>query len=253
MASKAVVVADRLLRRGFFDWRKPIEFTDLRKITLIAVKYNVRHIIKEATARLEVPFPVFFDDVRVESSAYIGPREGYPVHCVPDDCIGAVALARDIDAANPPAFIVMALYQCSQQTPEGLFEPVQYGGEDIPLSRDDLMTCMSAPDRLLEASRKVKGPVLDALENPRCDSKICHDSLQRLVCDWVRDGKLPDFAPLNSCDALFKKHAQKYPDEKLCGSCRTELKAAIDERRREVFNDLGKIFNIPGWPVQAQS
>ncbi|EKM61831.1 uncharacterized protein PHACADRAFT_180864 [Phanerochaete carnosa HHB-10118-sp] len=239
--------------RGFFDWRKPVDFTDLRRVTLTAVKYNVEHIIRETIARLEVPFPVIFDSTRVESSAYIGARPGYPVHCAPDDCIGAVALARAINATHPPAFIVMALYQCSQQTPEGLFEPVQYDGERVPLPRDDLVTCVSTPDRLLEASRKVKSPVLDALESPRCAAQACHASLARLVCDWVREGKLPDFAPLNACDVLFQKHAQKYPDCRLCDSCAAELMDAIDERRREVFDDLGKVFNVPGWPVQTES
>lgn len=145
----------------------------------------------------------------------------------------------------------MALYQCSQQTPEGLFEPVQYDGERVPLPRDDLVTCVSAPDRLLEASRKVKGPVLDMLESPRCASVECHASVAQLVCDWVRDGKLPDFAPLNACDVLLQKHAQKYPECRLCEACTAELVYAIDERRREVFESLGKIFNVPGWPVQS--
>ncbi|GJE99746.1 hypothetical protein PsYK624_160170 [Phanerochaete sordida] len=239
--------------RGFFDWRKPVEFSDLRRITLIAIKYNVQHVIKETIARLEVPFPVSFDSARVESSAYIGARAGYPVLCAPDDCIGAVALARAINATHPPAFIVMALYQCSQQTPEGLFEPVQYDGERVPLPRDDLVTCVSAPDRLLEASRKVKAPVLDMLERPHCASMTCHASLTGLVCDWVRDGKLPDFAPLNACEGLFQKHAQKYPECRLCDGCAATLMDAIDERRREVFDELGKIFNVPGWPVQTDS
>ncbi|EKM49437.1 uncharacterized protein PHACADRAFT_201697 [Phanerochaete carnosa HHB-10118-sp] len=57
---------------GFFDWRKPIEVTDLRRITLIAIKYKVQHIIDEAVICLEYFFPTSFKPDHFNSDFYIG-------------------------------------------------------------------------------------------------------------------------------------------------------------------------------------
>lgn len=238
--------------RGFFDWKKPIQFADLRRITLLAIKYKVEHIVKEAVARLEYLFPTSFQPDRLEEDSFIGAREGYPVICPDyDDAIGAVTLARAIDNENPPAFIVVALYHCNRFEPRDLFRPEVYDDESVSLSHDDLLACLTAASKLSEASSRVKGPVVDAFEKPRCNSKICRYGMEQLICDWTRCRMFASRDPLSSCTWAFERHAKNHPDKKLCKTCKFDLIKAIDERRRELFKGLGKIFNIPTWPAQA--
>ena len=238
--------------RGFFDWRKPIQFNELRRITMIAIKYKVEHIIKEAVARLEFLFPITFQSARLGAESYVGDVEGSPLHC-PElgCCIGAAALARAIDSENPPPFIAMALYHCCQICPDQLFLPEVYDGEKVCLSHDDFVLCLQASRELVIADRGAKAPILDALDNPKCASKTCHAGLERLVSDWARKGGLGYDDPLSSSGRVFKAHAKAWPDRKPCYRCQGDLLKEIDERRQKVFNKLGKIFKIPTWPVQA--
>ncbi|EKM61830.1 uncharacterized protein PHACADRAFT_24962 [Phanerochaete carnosa HHB-10118-sp] len=250
-ASNIIYRAHSASCRGFFDWRKPIEFTDLRRITLVAIKYKVQHIIDEAVVRLEYLFPTSFDPDRLDSDFYIGVHEGHPVHC-PEaaNAIGVAALARAIDHENPPPFIVMALYRCTSFDAKTLLDLQSY---DEQLASVDLSSCLGAITSLETAVRKVRGPVADALDKPMCSSKVCHSGMKSLVCEWIRSGMFSGPYPLSSCERGFRRHAEKHPNKKVCKSCEEGLIKAINERRRELFADLGKIFNISTWPAGIQA
>ncbi|GJF00091.1 hypothetical protein PsYK624_163700 [Phanerochaete sordida] len=234
---------------GFFDWKKPIEFPHLRKVTLVAIKYNVQHVIREVIARLGYMFPSSFEPSRLKLHHYENAQPWHPVRFSHvGEASTVVVLARAINQEEPPAFIFMALYHCLGMKADVLRHP-DHQDEGWSLSHEDFVRCMLATDSLVAKCSTVRGCVVDALQKPLCSNESCRSGVQRLVCDWIQRGMFSDFDVLRSCDHELRKQAKKHPVHKLCKGCEKTFIRAIDAERREVFADLGKTFDIPNWPA----
>ncbi|GJF00083.1 hypothetical protein PsYK624_163620 [Phanerochaete sordida] len=241
--------------RGFFDWKKPIEFGKLRQITLVAIKYKVQHIIDEAAARLEHVFPTSFVPERLGVDSWVGVRPDYPVHFPHRDAaiIGAVLLARAIDKDNPPAFIATAMYHCASLVSRDLYSPCPTE-DQLSLTYEDFLKCDYASGQLIRKCSWVRSPVADALQKPLCGGKACRKGLQRLVCDWIRSSAFSTSQPLSLfASTVIPTYRDAAPDAQLCKLCAVALLETIAQRQREVFADLGNIFEVPNWPAQPQA
>lgn len=231
----------------FFDRSKPIKFMKLRALALLAVKYRIEAVLKEAIARLEVVFPVEFVEARVQSESYYAELENTPIDEIDTaTAILAVALARDIDEENPSAFTTMALYFCCQIMPDALFEAWPCDDEEEPevvqLSPRDLRACVTGTQKLMEQMVKVRQSVLDVNETA-CATKACRRARHSVFREWTVNGTmLGRGAPLDSIDW------RAGPLKTLCNVCRPAIVALYDERRKDAFNRLGETFGITSWP-----
>lgn len=236
-----------MLRSGFFDRRKPIHFAKLHTLTLLACKYRIHSIINEAIERLEVVFPVVFDDKRVHYNSYYRHIQDTPIDGLEDDsCLAAVHLARAIDPEHPPAFITMALYFCCTLRIDVLFDACEVGrGEDrTKLSQRDLRMCMLASQKLQELLVTVRSSVIDVSDVSPCGAKSCRAARQSLFVDWAADNDLARTTPLNTMP--WKSSAWK----PLCCDCLAALRAMYNKRREVAFTKLGEIFGIRDAPAE---
>ncbi|GJE99721.1 hypothetical protein PsYK624_159920 [Phanerochaete sordida] len=241
-------------RSGFFDWRKPIEFVRLRRITLLALRYKIQHIVDEAIARLEHLFPTTFVPDRLSIHSYVGEKEGYPVTITDaEDAIAVVNLGRAIDSENPPAFIVTALYFCLALSVDDILNGVAFHGETAMLSPADRDLCLRQTDEVLRCNYVVRQPVVDALEKPLCSSKACEAALQSAVCHWIRIKAFTDHLPLEQLSLNLKVPSGAPAGRRICKPCETELLKAMEQQQRKVFEGLGAIFEISSWPTPAET
>ncbi|GJF00085.1 hypothetical protein PsYK624_163640 [Phanerochaete sordida] len=132
----------------FFNWSKPMRFEYLQQVTLLAVEYEVQHIIDEAVARLQYVFPITFESSRLQQHSYTTKRADYPVQFSElGDVVDVVILARKINERNTPPFIVMArYYHCARLDTAGLYCPKDDDG--VFLSYDDFLACVLAYEKL---------------------------------------------------------------------------------------------------------
>lgn len=240
------LVLNSIQRSRFLDRSRPIRFSKLRKITLLAVKYCVNFIIKEAVARLETVFPVSYkSSYSFADNDYYTRSGGSAVLCTMADCIGAVNLARAISPQNPPIFIVTALYYCCQLSAESLFDGYNSTDEVVKLSNADLRLCGDASQRLLEANHHVKSVFVDMQDRAE-ESRHREHAFKRLVQALIRDKSFVYPEPLDSCESFLSKHRAEV--DELCSRCTDRLKAELDDARHETFNELGDFFGIVPWP-----
>ncbi|GJF00082.1 hypothetical protein PsYK624_163610 [Phanerochaete sordida] len=237
---------------SFTDWRKPLKLTALRRVTLLAVKYKIQHIIDEAIARLEYIFPTSFEPDRLVESFYMSTDKSHPVHFdQATDLIAVITLAREINPDTPPSFIAMALYHSVGLTAEMLLKPIKYDGDEIMLSLADRVKCFEQLYLLATTNKTVKMPVVSAIKKPLCSSTTCHDGLVAVLSQWISNGELATFDPLGPCTYAFEKVADKHPNRRVCVACTAQLTKAIDDRRRILFASLGERFGISTWPAQS--
>ncbi|GJF00086.1 hypothetical protein PsYK624_163650 [Phanerochaete sordida] len=104
-------------------------------------------------------------------------------------------------------------------------------------------------DRFVAAARYVRGPALDALDDPACARKTCRASKERLVRDWVRRGVFAEHTVLNTIAGALQTHAERHPEHRLCRECKAALTQAVDARRREAFAQLSATFGVANWPA----
>ncbi|GJF00093.1 hypothetical protein PsYK624_163720 [Phanerochaete sordida] len=212
---------------GFFNWNRPLRFEYLRQVTLLAVKYEIQHIIDEAVARLNYIFPSTFEESRDRH------------------CLEAVVLARKIGASSPPPFIVTALYHCLALNIAALYYPAAAAAAARFLSLQDHLTCVRARDTLVAAAARAR-----PLKSPVCAAPAaCRASMDVLVRSGVRAGLFADAAVLDAVCGALGVHAEHYPQHRLCGACSSVLVRDIDARRREVFAELGAVFGVKNWPA----
>lgn len=229
----------------FFNRKIPIVFRTLRSLTFLAVKYEVQHVIAEATARLEVVFPVRFEDKRVEWNALDTVVEDSPIRGLKlGDAVTAVCLARAIDAEEPPAFIVMALYFCCQIQPDHLLENP---AEDDNLSRADLSACLFGSLALARSNSHTKNSIFDFSGDGVCSSKACRSARWRTIRAWTSDHVFSGTTALDSIKHWGETEVTE--SGSLCDRCDEKLHSMYDARRRDAFNQLGEIFGVPGWPL----
>lgn len=233
----------------FFNRKVPIAFARLRTLTLLAAKYKIRHVVAEATERLEVIFPVRFEDKRVEWNAFYTVVEDTPISALTvGDCVPAVCLARAINPTNPPAFIVMAFYFCCQLE---LAYPTD-GADDIAaLSARDLRACLAGVEALLTSNKDVKNSIFEFLGDTACASKGCRLARGRMIRSCALAGHFSSTAPLDRMQ-YWSESTPVAARGTLCGLCDQKLRVMYDGRRVAAFNKLGKVFGIPGWPVPKE-
>lgn len=243
----------------FLNRKVAIPFRNLRRITLLAAKYKIQFIINEAIARLETVFPVAYSTTsgRMDTRAYCTPAPGALVLCNPPDCLAAVALARSIDAANPPSFIVTAFYFACSSASGGIFGSDSYDDEPLKLSHADLRTCLKSADKLLLRNKKTNEVLLELQQNqlakPQActpgDAKKCRTGFINLVHAAIRQNLFTSKKPLRSCEDFLREHIDEQAT-RVCTTCAAQIRTKLEESRMETFNKLGEYFGIAPWPPQ---
>lgn len=230
---------------GFFDRTIPIDFMKLHRVTLLATKYRVAAVIDEAVARMEAIFPVVLDDKRLQWDSYFR-TDDTPISGMTGlRVIPAVALARAIDSENPPAFAAMALYFCTNVTMKALFDG-HAAMEPLRLPPDDLRLCLIGRETLVKRSQNVHSSIVDACpDDVDCQSMACRVAREDTFRFWATRGVLS--SPLALSPTSWDSGSLK----KLCKVCRPLITTMYEARRREAFNKLGEIFNVPSWPHGA--
>ncbi|GJE99751.1 hypothetical protein PsYK624_160220 [Phanerochaete sordida] len=216
--------------------------------------YKVQHVIDEAVARLEYCFPTTFQPDRLDFGCYLEASTESPVtFATLGDAIGVAALARAIDFDNPPPFLVMALYHCTAFDASSLLDPEVYNdGDEARLTNKDLRICLDAEHRLLGYGGLIMSAVASAVEKPLCDSPTCRSSVQRLLCERVRDSFAMLAEPLRACSKILSDHAQQHPDKRICETCSAELLEDMEVARRIAFQHLDDVFSISTWPAREE-
>lgn len=244
-----------LVPSAFFDRSTSIAFDKLCEVAHIAALYGVEHIIKEAVSRLEVVFPISWQASRILRDSYYVTSQGLPEPPVKremDDCLAAVKLARAINSASPPAFIVMAFYFSCQLQLSDIAENVSDDPKHhATISRDDFKTCLGAVEKLLRANTRVKGTWFEIIKTLKCGLESCQRAKDALVCQWGEDGRFASTAALDPCPFIEEAIGTRRGENSLCATCTDALRTTYDARRAAVFNGLGKTFDIQSWPVGA--
>ena len=107
---------------------------------------------------------------------------------------------------------------------------------------------------LLKATNRTQQvPLLDAFNHPEwrgaCKT-VCPDAVGWLLHSWARSGKCQTMMALFPADVWIAEDSTKYPANALCATCKGAIKARMDERRKEVFGELGGMFGLKGWKPQ---
>lgn len=230
---------------GFYDRRKPIDFAKLRTLILLAKKYQIRAIYDEALGRLEVIYPVMFDDQRVQRYSF--QRKDSPISGLTvASALDAVKLARELDEKNPPNFIVMALYFCASLDLTLPLEGWRHGpnGDLIQLSRQDMLSCIFAREKLQKLNMLIRNILVDCSgPTPPCLFPACQSVRQNAFINWATQGILSEPLPLAFVDWSTSSG--------LCGTCRSSRAEVYNQRRLDAFKQLGDIFAIESWPYRA--
>ncbi|GJF00207.1 hypothetical protein PsYK624_164870 [Phanerochaete sordida] len=252
-----MMLYDSDIMKTFFNSNWAVDFDRLLVITPIAVKYGCQVIIAEAIARLEWLFPMSYLRDCLDTSFLFTDvvQPGDLIHrsrstTVP---IAAVALARAIDAENPPPFIATALYYCTTLPAQTRNRTYTSDKEKICLSPADTQLCVVASEALLRRNATVLHPVFHAAEHGSCASTQCHRALQRLAFELIRRGALTRREVLWPHTDIWKILVECAPGVRPCRQCEWSMIQQIDQRRYLVFAELGDIFKIANWPAREQA
>ena len=204
----------------------------------------------DAAARLKLAFPAIFDDaVYWENPAeYTRSGRTNPVWCDDRDLIGTVRLAKALEC---PSVQVMALYHCCRLEAGVLFDGVQYNDAKVQFSYDELRLCAFATDKLYRYNTHVMNALTEMHSSPADIPRVipcrtsadCMNALGQLMASGLQNGQFSSPCALDSLDEWIDENP-----EKMCFGCREALKGVINERRREVFDDLGALFGVEAWP-----
>ncbi|GJE89951.1 BTB/POZ domain-containing protein [Phanerochaete sordida] len=238
----------------WFDSQKPpILYVEFRAIVRIAVKYEVKDVVKEAKHRLSRVFPTDSLDNWDEYLQPDGKRTS--ITLVDTDCIDVLNLARLL---NMRAILPLVFYACANMGDIAvLTQGWTFDEEDVRLSNDDLTLCLDGRDALTEESTKILRPLLElavasSQRPPDCSTPSrCRLAFEFLTLAAMDAGYLRDASALGGLNDWLDEQGVK-PNSKPCKHCDKALKKAIDERREETWRTLGTIFDIPEWPAGQQ-
>ncbi|GJE89722.1 hypothetical protein PsYK624_058280 [Phanerochaete sordida] len=235
--------------RRYFARDKPLSFSELRSVALLAQKYQIEEIISEACACLKIAFTAQMNDEAYweRPAEYIRSGPTNPLWCEDRDLVGVVSLAR---AVRCPSVEVMALYHCCRIGAGVLFSGVQYDDMEVELSREDLRTCVNATDLLYQHNTYVMNALTDMFaypsETPRIipcrTSADCKNALGLLIASGLQNEQFSSPRALECLDRWIDEQSE------MCYGCREALKNVVNERRKEVFDQLGAMFGVEPWP-----
>lgn len=236
--------------RVYMNHQIPIEFTNLRPVTLLALKYDIQDIVDDAVNRLKISFPAVVDDEAYWDDPVEHTRHGPNscVRCEDRDLVAVVGLAK---ALQCPSVQVIALYHCCRLEAGVLFDGVTYPDDaQVHFSRDELRMCASATDRLYQHNTHVMNSLTEMYASPADVPRIipcrtsaaCHKALGLLIAHGLQNAQFASPCAL--------EHLDRWIDENsgICFGCRAALKVVVNERREEAFDALGDLFGIEPWP-----
>ena len=171
------------------------------------------------------------------------------------DVVATVNLAR---AYNLTSILPVALFECCQ-LPRGEFiDPVRYGegaDDSEQLSSADIRLCLRARDTLTERSHWLRWLLLDDdkwddAEEP-CQAPVeCRLSRSEIVCTLATLAPPTPFHSTNplariddDVDAVISSSGFH-----LCDSCVHIYRTLHAAQRKAVWDGLGKVFGVEGWP-----
>ncbi|GJE88566.1 BTB/POZ domain-containing protein [Phanerochaete sordida] len=244
----------------WFRWkmghRAPLDFAEFRLVTLLAVKYNVKHVLDEATERLEAYYPSdtlwHWRAVKLAGEDASGRRFPKHLRIRQSDSIAVVQLA---DQLGLPHLRPAALYECCRaRDQEALLRGVAYGGETVRLSEDDVLLCLAAHQRLVQENTRILHALLDGFPNgaqpAACATRgACRAAVARLAHRAVEQNIVARADPLDGWYDLVAGSTAKGYDDKVCARCQVALVRIVDERARAVWDKLGEIFHVYPWPL----
>ncbi|PSR72331.1 hypothetical protein PHLCEN_2v11779 [Hermanssonia centrifuga] len=228
-------------RSIYYKLEHALPFADLRAMLLLAMKYQVEGISIEAIDRLEACYP--FSQLPDYDCEQTRNRDGPPLAIVPEDSIAVVNLARLFDL---PRLLPTALYGCCQLDTSKLLDGVRYGRELVRLSEEDVRRCFIVKDELMKKKHIMTALIMDPYTSPECSAPTqCRRGVQKLTWDGSQQPFWTNYNPLQLIDSWLDKRTGKL----LCSRCAPGIGTRYNQKRLEVWEELGKIFDVSPWPV----
>ena len=230
-----------------------MQFAELRRVLLLALKYRLHDIVGSGFARLEQVFAADYNDWRMflkEQDIFHYGVE-HPVHMAVTDAVAVVCLAR---AAGHTRILPTALYVCATLDPQIILDGVGYESEFqvARLSKADQRTCFASHRKLrsigLTFHEAFLKEVIDGSSPPCTTPEHCQAVYRRLVLEVEKLDEVFDvrcFTWNHWFDRL--DHVDK-PSR--CIQCSESLATTIQHRAEEAWAQLGDIFDIPEWVSQ---
>ncbi|KAI0342587.1 hypothetical protein BDW22DRAFT_1357020 [Trametopsis cervina] len=253
---------------SYYNHDEFIEFDTLRLLLLVSIKYQVSHMVDSGFSRLQAFYPSDYD--YWTEWVHRGKPYGGSVGIECEDSIAVIEIAR---AAGRTDLLPVALYVCTLIPWESFLEGIQYGPDIVQLSVEDQMLCLNALRDFRAMSARISDVFLtEALRGPgaHCRTQVdCRKAYRELALAATRSSQFADLDCFESSTRLIEKleavQARKRCKQgsgaskeavqarKRCSRCVRYLKEKIEERRREEWNTLGEVFNIPDWPPRPAS
>lgn len=226
----------------FFQQEEDIDFKVVRAMLSLSFKYDVQHIREAALRRLCVWFPPslagwdkFRQSQGAKSSTLVNAK----------DSIAVINMARRFDL---PDLLPIAFYQCSCMPLADLLKPIDYGNScrDVEeLSRDDLGKALHGADELDKLIAPRLYILVNFMPNAECQRRSkCKQTARNLLRDVADLGlssriSLLDISGLDA--ALARYSTTEVPA--LCSPCKRDLRGEFDAKRREVWEQLERIYS----------
>ena len=213
-------------------------FDHTAAVIRLAHKYSLPAVRDEALRLLQqFDFPSSAPRARLVSSPNPLVRVE-PIHA-----IGAVNLARLVDE---PALLYPALYRCAVLGSAVLAGWARDDGEVERLEPEDLRLCMDARAALARVEVAIFAAMFVDTLNEDCESiKECRAGLRRLedVLLLEEFGKRHDVLDRDGVGGDVKERAKALG---VCKGCRMMLEHRRDEKQREIWRRLPKLFGMEG-------
>ncbi|GJE89945.1 BTB/POZ domain-containing protein [Phanerochaete sordida] len=231
--------------RWFRAEEELVSFAELRSVSIIAHKYAVQEVLDVAKAKLSRCYPS--DSFKSLNGPALGqPESG--VHY--RDSIAVVQLCRLMEWTE---MLPTALYQCATLpdiTP--LIDGVRYGEELVLLDDVDTALCLEARDQLAAEYRRTLKILFDfglmetnSIQPASCMKPAkCRTVLARLASNALVADTWLCVTGADGIDTFLNSDGIEQP----CTDCWEALMHAVDQRAKEVWDQLGEIFQVKPWP-----
>lgn len=205
-------------------------------------KYQVDHIRDDAIYRLQLCFPSHLE--HFDSSLHVKSEQPPISDITGKDAICVVNLARKF---HLDALLPAALYTCCQLGNAYLVNGVSYPNDITEkLSPDDLLLCLDTRDTLLEENTTNTAFICSPVASPSCiHSNVCLRGLRSLIRVAQKEEIFARDDPLKDLSPFIRRHA---PEVGVCEPCIESLVISSGKGRVRVWNTLGELFGVKGWP-----
>ncbi|GJE89900.1 hypothetical protein PsYK624_060120 [Phanerochaete sordida] len=225
-----------------------LDFADLRRVAIVAAKYQVPAVLDEVKSRLRAFYPtaslqawraVVFDD---ESGAD-GSRGTLAIRTW--DSIAVIGLCRLL---KMPDILPVVLYECcSKVSAANLVRGVTCGDELVRLTEDGLLLCLRARDLLVAETARMSNDFIVKPQAGCTSPQSCATKLEQLRFQVINADVASSPNPL---DAWIPYTAAQYDDaeKKPCALCADALMGSLEGAVEAVWRRLGEILDLPHWP-----